>query len=108
MIPPANSPTGFCWTATVPAIRSNQTDHPAPERLRKPARAHLVGAAGHGMRSLADVLAAMGWRVSGSDLNAEAATDSAIEIQAGHQAQRIDRALDLVVYSDAVPTANPE
>ena len=32
-----------------------------------PGRAHLVGIAGSGMRSLADLLAARGWQISGSD-----------------------------------------
>jgi UDP-N-acetylmuramate-alanine ligase len=32
------------------------------------ARAHLVGIAGSGMRSLADVLAQAGWQINGSDL----------------------------------------
>jgi UDP-N-acetylmuramate--alanine ligase len=89
-------------------MRSNQADHSAPVRVGKLARAHLIGAAGHGMRSLADVLAAMGWQISGSDLNVGSAVDSAVEIQDGHREQRIDAALDLVVYSDAVPATNPE
>ncbi|MBI3838074.1 MAG: UDP-N-acetylmuramate--L-alanine ligase [Planctomycetia bacterium] len=89
-------------------IRSSLPDHTAPVRLHKPARAHLVGAAGCGMRSLADVLATMGWQITGSDLSADVAIDSAIEIQNGHRADRVDAGLDLVIYSDAVAPTNPE
>ena len=60
------------------------------------------------MRSLSEVLASMGWRLTGSDLSPEASDDSSIEIQEGHLAERINESLDLVIYSDAVPPANPE
>ena len=43
-------------------------DEPQNAKLR---RVHLVGIGGAGMRSLADVLAAAGWTVSGSDANHE-------------------------------------
>jgi UDP-N-acetylmuramate-alanine ligase len=36
----------------------------------KPGRAHLVGACGSGMQSLAGVLLGRGWSLSGSDLTA--------------------------------------
>ena len=48
-------------------------------------RVHLVGIAGSGMRSLADVLVGAGWSVSGSDLQADTVT--------GTRYQRAARAL---------------
>ncbi len=76
--------------------------------MGKMPRAHLVGIAGVGMRSLADVLDAAGWQISGSDVNADALVGSRYAVQAGHRADAIDHTLDLLVHSDAVPADNPE
>jgi UDP-N-acetylmuramate--alanine ligase len=72
------------------------------ETLGRGSRAHLVGAGGAGMRSLAEVLGQDGWQLTGSD--------------AGHMAGRktswnrwiakedpVDDQTDLLIYSDAVP-----
>jgi UDP-N-acetylmuramate--alanine ligase len=69
-------------------------------------RVHLVGVAGAGMRSLADLLDQAGWQVSGSDLAGLAGAP--FEVHQGHDADRIAPALDLVIHSDAVPAENPE
>ena len=72
-------------------------------------RAHLIGAAGSGMRSLAAVLAQASWRLSGSDAGAGALPRwPGLQYLAGHDANRIGAHLDLAIYSDAVPENNPE
>jgi len=90
---------------------------------RRPPRAHLIGALGAGMQSLAEVLAARGWLLSGSD--AAAAIDSrlpgsvmaihgamailnAITIHHGHHAGHVPHDADLVIHSAAVNPDNPE
>ncbi|MEX0677843.1 MAG: UDP-N-acetylmuramate--L-alanine ligase [Pirellulales bacterium] len=72
------------------------------------ARAHLVGIGGAGMRSLADVLDEAGWQVSGSDLVPSSLDGAPFQVRQGHDAAEIDQSIDLVVYSNAVPPANPE
>lgn len=77
----------------------------------RPPCAHLVGAAGSGMRSLADVLVQCGWRVQGSDgCSDEAALLAAAGVRwfHGHDARWISPEVDVLAYSDAVPTDNPE
>jgi UDP-N-acetylmuramate--alanine ligase len=69
-------------------------------------RAHLVGAAGAGMRSLAEVLVAAGWQVSGSDPAGDALAP--FELHDRHDPALVDPALDVVIYSAAVPRSNPE
>lgn len=78
---------------------------------RLPARAHLIGIAGAGMRSLAEVLLGWGWELSGSDLAPEPAAALAaagVRIHKGHTAGHLPPRTDLVIYSDAVPAENPE
>lgn len=74
---------------------------------------HLVGVCGSGMRSLAELLAARGCTVSGSDLHASEATIAAfsrrgLRIHAGHQGRYLHADTDLLVYSPAVGRENPE
>ncbi len=71
-------------------------------------RVHLVGIAGAGMRSLADLLDQAGWQVSGSDLAAQSLAGAPFAVHVGHDPARIDPSLDLVIHSDAVSTENPE
>ena len=78
----------------------------APGDGRK--RAHLVGIAGAGMRSLADVLDMAGWHVSGSDLAGESLDGAPLDVCHGHDADHVDQSIDLVIHSDAVPPDNPE
>ena len=70
--------------------------------------AHLVGIGGAGMRSLADLLDAGGWEISGSDLSASSLVGLPFDVHQGHDADMIDDSLDLLVCSDAVPDDNPE
>ncbi|HYY62211.1 MAG TPA: Mur ligase domain-containing protein, partial [Burkholderiales bacterium] len=74
-------------------------------------RIHFVGVGGAGMSGIAEVLANLGYQVSGSDLAANAATRRlaglGVKIFLGHRAEQIDGA-DAVVVSSAVPPDNPE
>ncbi len=82
----------------------------APENIRIHAapKAHLVGIAGAGMSSLAEVLDAAGWEISGSDLNCQFAARSRFHVHASHDAAHVDDDLDLLIHSDAVAEDNPE
>lgn len=74
-------------------------------------KAHLVGALGSGMRSLADVLLGLGWRVTGSDRAAPdgpARARAEFVVRRGHAADNVPADADLVLYSDAIPPENPE
>src|SRR5919204_605267 len=74
-------------------------------------RIHFVGIGGVGMSGIAEVLANLGYQVSGSDLAANAATRRlaglGVKIFHGHRAEQIDGA-DAVVVSSAVQPDNPE
>jgi len=72
---------------------------------------HFVGIGGSGMSGIAEVLANLGYQVSGSDLAENAATRRLQQIGAkvahSHAAQNINGA-DAVVVSSAVRADNPE
>jgi UDP-N-acetylmuramate--alanine ligase len=72
---------------------------------------HFIGIGGAGMSGIAEVLANLGYRVSGSDLAGNAATRRlstlGVSVSLKHQKQNIDGA-DAVVVSSAVPAGNPE
>ena len=74
-------------------------------------RIHFVGIGGAGMSGIAEVLANLGYQVSGSDLAANAATRRlaglGVKICYGHRAEQIEGA-DAVVVSSAVAADNPE
>lgn len=78
------------------------------DAAQMPPRAHLIGIAGAGMRSLAEVLEAAGWQISGSDLAVDALAGTPFVVRRGHDAEAIDPAIDVVVHSSAVPGDNPE
>lgn len=74
-------------------------------------RAHLVGIAGAGMRSLAEVLLGWGWDLSGSDSCPDSAQFLAAEgvpIYSHHAEAHVPTGAELVIYSDAVRGDNPE
>jgi UDP-N-acetylmuramate--alanine ligase len=78
---------------------------------RRPLSAHLIGIGGAGMQSLAAVLSAQGWRISGSDVNPNAARESALSeatIHVGHAAANVPRDAGVVIYSDAISAENVE
>jgi UDP-N-acetylmuramate--alanine ligase len=77
----------------------------------KPQHVHFVGIGGIGMSGLAEVLLELGYRVTGSDLKASAATERLVARGAtvfeGHAAENVDSA-KAVVVSSAVRADNPE
>jgi len=74
-------------------------------------RLHFIGIGGAGMSVLAEVLAAWGFRISGSDSQDGETLDrlreSGIRVETGHRAENLGET-DAVVYSAAVPADNPE
>jgi UDP-N-acetylmuramate--alanine ligase len=74
-------------------------------------RVHFVGIGGIGMSGIAELLANLGYAVSGSDAARSAITDRlaslGIRIAIGHAAENVGDA-DVVVTSSAVAAANPE
>src|SRR5438046_290425 len=74
-------------------------------------RIHFVGIGGSGMSGIAEVLLNLGYKVSGSDLAANAATERLAGLGAkvvlGHDAGNI-ASVDAVVVSSAVTPGNVE
>ena len=74
-------------------------------------RIHFVGIGGSGMSGIAEVLANLGYNVSGSDLSENAAVrrlrQLGIRIVIGHKSDNVEAA-DAVVISSAVKPDNPE
>lgn len=72
---------------------------------------HFVGIGGSGMSGIAEVLLNLGYKVSGSDLASNAASQRlqslGADVRIGHAADNI-RGADAVVTSTAVNEANPE
>src|SRR5471030_2373429 len=72
---------------------------------------HFVGIGGIGMSGIAEVLANLGYTVTGSDVadsaNVKRLRDKGIKVAIGHKAENIDGA-DLVVVSSAIKQDNPE
>jgi UDP-N-acetylmuramate--alanine ligase len=64
------------------------------------------------MSAIAEVLVAMGHRVSGSDLKASAALDRlrvlGVEVAVGHDAANLPEGVEVVAVSTAIPETNPE
>jgi UDP-N-acetylmuramate--alanine ligase len=77
-------------------------------------RVHFVGAKGTGMAALAEIFAAKGARLSGSDVPDTFYTDAILDsihmrVFAGFDSARIDQNIELVVFSDAYNLkTNPE
>ncbi len=72
---------------------------------------HLVGVGGAGMSAIAEVLAAMGHRVSGSDLKdspgLERLRSLGVRVEVGHHPDNLAEA-ELVAVSTAIADTNPE
>jgi UDP-N-acetylmuramate--alanine ligase len=72
---------------------------------------HFVGIGGIGMSGIAEVLANLGYSVTGSDVadsaNVKRLRDKGIKVAIGHKAENIDGA-DVVVVSSAIKRDNPE
>ena len=74
-------------------------------------RIHFIGIGGIGMSGIAEVLANLGFEVSGSDIKKSKNTDrleaQGVTIYEGHAAENVGDA-QVVVYSSAVRSDNPE
>lgn len=79
--------------------------------LGRTRRVHFVGIGGIGMSGIAELLANLGYEVSGSDLRASDVTERletlGVRVVAGHEARAVGHA-DVVVVSSAVGADNPE
>jgi UDP-N-acetylmuramate--alanine ligase len=79
--------------------------------LGKTRRVHFIGIGGIGMSGIAELLANLGYAVSGSDEKRSAVTERlatlGIRVAYGHQASNV-RDADVVVVSSAVRAGNPE
>ena len=72
---------------------------------------HFVGIGGIGMSGIAEVLANLGYSVTGSDVadsaNVKRLRDKGVKVTIGHKAENINGA-DVVVVSSAIKRDNPE
>ena len=79
--------------------------------LGRTRRIHFVGIGGIGMSGIAELLANLGYEVSGSDLKSSEVTARlqtlGVSVTRGHDAAHVGTA-DVVVVSSAVQPANPE
>lgn len=79
--------------------------------LGRTRRVHFVGIGGIGMSGIAELLANLGYEVSGSDARRSEVTDRlaqmGVRVEIGHQAAHVGNA-DVVVVSSAIAVANPE
>lgn len=79
-----------------------------PENIKK---IHLIGIGGCSMNGLAQILAARGFEVGGSDRSVSPFTERlrelGIPVSIGHSAENVDGS-DLVIYSAAIKPDNPE
>ncbi|MCD9622480.1 UDP-N-acetylmuramate--L-alanine ligase [Rhabdothermincola salaria] len=73
---------------------------------------HVVGVGGAGMSAIAEVLAAMGHRVSGSDLKESPGLERlralGIDVTIGHAGDNVPDDADFVAVSTAIPARNTE
>jgi UDP-N-acetylmuramate--alanine ligase len=79
--------------------------------LGRTRRIHFVGIGGIGMSGIAELLANLGYQVSGSDAKLSAVTTRlaslGVEVHEGHAAEHVGSA-DVVVVSSAIRPLNPE
>ncbi len=79
--------------------------------LGKTRHVHFVGIGGIGMSGIAELLANLDYRVSGSDQRPSDTTEQlrelGVDVRIGHEASNVGDA-DVVVYSSAVRADNPE
>lgn len=73
---------------------------------------HFIGIGGSGMSGIARVLVELGYRISGSDLQASDVTRRlealGATIYKGHEGDNLDPSVDFVVVSSAIPRNNAE
>ena len=72
---------------------------------------HFIGIGGIGMSGIAEILVNMGYKISGSDINASESTkrleNFGIDVSIGHKGENIIGS-DVVVISSAISNDNPE
>lgn len=80
--------------------------------MRQSNHVYFIGIGGIGMSALAQLFAHRGYDVSGSDRDASPVTEllekKGIQVHIGHNTTNVPLTGTLVVYSDAIPTDNPE
>ncbi|AGA91794.1 UDP-N-acetylmuramate--alanine ligase [Thioflavicoccus mobilis 8321] len=80
-------------------------------RMGRIRRLHFVGVGGAGMSGIAELMANLGYEVSGSDLRAGELTqrlaEHGVTVSIGHRADHVADA-DAIVVSSAIDEANPE
>ena len=85
--------------------------NPNTMKQRRIKRIHFVGVGGSGMGGIAEVLANLGYQVSGSDIAENSVTrrlaDLGVTVFKGHAAEQV-HGVDVVVVSSAVKESNPE
>lgn len=73
---------------------------------------HFIGIGGIGMSSIALILLKMGYKVSGSDIQANSLTKKLEELGAsifiGHNASNLGHDTEMAVYSSSINDSNPE
>jgi UDP-N-acetylmuramate--alanine ligase len=73
---------------------------------------HLVGIGGSGMSGIAEILLSYGFKVSGSDLKKNSSSERLSKLGAkiflGHSEENLAEDANLLVYSSAVNSENPE
>jgi len=78
-----------------------------------PAKVHLVGVCGAGMKALAEYLVDCGWHVSGCDGDPDpqvmrSLAGLGVNVQTGHACEHLSNSLRLLIYSPAVGPQNVE
>lgn len=80
--------------------------------INKAKRVHFIGIGGIGTSAIARILHEKGKKVSGSDLVPSQLTKSlklaGINVKIGHDEKFVSKRHDLIIYSPAIPTSNPE
>ncbi len=89
----------------------NPAERPAPSLMHRVRRIHFVGIGGAGMSGIAEVMANLGFEISGSDLNDSVVLDHlrevGIRVSVGHDPALVENA-DVVVTSSAIAADNAE
>jgi UDP-N-acetylmuramate--alanine ligase len=87
------------------------SQYPNTMKQRRIRRIHFVGVGGSGMGGIAEVLANLGYEVSGSDIAENSVTQRlaglGVTVFKGHAAAQV-AGVDVVVVSSAVKESNPE
>lgn len=83
----------------------------AIHKMRAVEHIYFIGIGGAGMGGIAEVMLNLGYKVSGSDISVSSMTERlekmGAEVFVGHNAENL-KAVDVVVVSSAIDTANPE